>query len=309
MRNTNLLPCMLLLGEWDGAGAVVKRAIRMHQIQHPEDEMANASHVVDFLKSRFSNRVASSYEQSKELPISREFWHIGIEDVDRSNEWDCRTIPGSSKFHSILGSSQTDPTLLLVRELSCFCAPCINLDWVNCEQQTHVSHWRVVRLRPKAAGPVQAQIALAEEPTNLGGIGGVGEQGDIVQLGDNFMIPAEEGNEEGVDFYILQCQRAKFQVQQDLLCPWGGDFKRVDYVISGSYYQKYGRASDTYVLLDASPIAYVDAHLVRHCKFPMVLASHVVRGNSAVYRLGAETEFLIKEALRNWWATDLAVEM
>lgn len=62
------------------------------------------------------------------------------------------------------------------------------------------------------------------------------------------------------------------------------------------------------MLLDASPIAHVDAHLVRHCKFPMVLASHVVRGNTAIYRLGADTEVLIKEALRNWWSTDLALE-
>lgn len=280
----------------------------MHQIQHPEDEMANAQHGVNFLKSRFSNRVMSSYEQSKELPISREFWHIGIEDEDRSNEWDCRTIPGSSKFHSILGSSQTDPTLLLVRELSCFCAPCINLDWVNCEQQSHVSHWRVVRLRPKAAGPVQAQIALAEDARNLPDSAGTGALGDIVLLGDNFVIPAEEGNDEGVEFYILQCQKEKFQVQEDFLDPWGGDFRRGDFVISGSYYQKYGRASDTYVLLDASPVAHVDAHLVRLCKFSMTLASHVVRGNSAVYRLSADTELLIKEALRNWWATDLPLE-
>lgn len=58
-------------GEWDGAGAVVKRAIRTHQIQHPEDEMTNAQHCVDFLKSRFSHRALSPYEQSKDLPVSR----------------------------------------------------------------------------------------------------------------------------------------------------------------------------------------------------------------------------------------------
>jgi hypothetical protein len=101
-------------GEWDGAGAVVKRALRKHQLQHPEDELANAEQCVQFLKSRFSHRVLSSYEQSKEVPIFREFWHIGVDDVDRSNSWACRTIPGSRQFHSIVGSSESDPTVLLV---------------------------------------------------------------------------------------------------------------------------------------------------------------------------------------------------
>lgn len=73
-------------GEWDGAGAVAKRALRTHQIQHPEDELANASQCVDFLKTKFSHRAVSSSDVSKEVPISRVFWHIGLGDVDRVNE-------------------------------------------------------------------------------------------------------------------------------------------------------------------------------------------------------------------------------
>lgn len=121
-------------GEWDGAGAVVKRALRQHQIQHPEDELANAHQCVEFLKAKFSHRVIGSSDVRNEVPISRVFWHIGPEEVDRSNEWKCRTIPGSRQFHSIFGCSLTDSTLLMVRDLSCFCAPCINQEWVSCEQ-------------------------------------------------------------------------------------------------------------------------------------------------------------------------------
>jgi hypothetical protein len=51
-------------GEWDGAGAIVKRALRMHQIQHPEEELTNAEQCVEFLQSRFTSRALSSYEQS-----------------------------------------------------------------------------------------------------------------------------------------------------------------------------------------------------------------------------------------------------
>lgn len=296
---------VLRLGEWDGAGAVVKRALRMHQIQHPEDELSNVQHCVDFLMSRLSHRVLSSYEQSKVVPVSREFWHIGVGDVDRSADWGCKTISGSRQYHSIMGASETDPTLLMVRELSCFCGPCIDQNWSSCEQQSHVGGWRVVRLRPKDAGPVQQQIEANDDPANWlhGGLD-LGH-GDMTQVGDNFMIPAEEGNDEGVDFYILQCVKAKFQVQEDFLCPWGGDFRRGDHALCATYYQKYGRARNTYVLLDRSKIAHVEPHLVRACKFPMVLAPHTVRGSTAVYKLGPETEQILKDALSHWWSLEL----
>lgn len=43
-----------------------------------------------------------------------------------------------------------------------------------------------------------------------------------VEIGDNFMIPADEDNDEGVDFYILQCQGAKFEVLEEFQDSWGG---------------------------------------------------------------------------------------
>lgn len=74
----------------------------------------------------------------------------------------------------------------------------------------------------------------------------------------------------------------KFQVEQDFMCPWNGDFKKGDDVIVGTYYKKHGRSIDTYVFFDTSTIAHVDAHLVRALKFPMALAAHTVCGNSIV---------------------------
>ena len=35
---------------------------------------------------------------------------------------------------------------------------------------------------------------------------------DLLNVGDNFVVPTEIGNEEGVDFYVLQCQIPKFKV-------------------------------------------------------------------------------------------------
>jgi hypothetical protein len=291
-------------GEWDGAGAVVKRALRMHQIQHPKEELANAEQCVEFLHSSFTSRALSSYEQSTTECVRREFWYIKVDDVDKSNNWACRMISGSRKLHLVLGFYESDPTFLMVRELTCFCGPCIDEDWSNCEQRSHVSEPRVVRLRPVDTHQVRLQIETNDDPEDWE-YGGVDEEiGDLLRVGENFAVPAPEGNDEGVEFYVLQCQRAKFMVEEDFVCPWEGDFKRGDYAVAGTYYMKHGRSADLYVFLDTSSMAHVDVHLIRACKFPMFLAAYSVKGHSIVYKMTEETRAVIEEALRDWWAQE-----
>jgi hypothetical protein len=95
------------------------------------------------------------------------------------------------------------------------------------------------------------------------------ELGDLVVLGDNFMIHVEEENEDGVDFYILQCTRSKFELQEPLHCPWSGIFALGDEVIKAKYFKKHRRGDKTYVFCNKAVDVHVDAHLVRACKFPM----------------------------------------
>lgn len=64
------------------------------------------------------------------------------------------------------------------------------------------------------------------------------------------MIPLLEGNDKGIDFYIIQCQKSKFEVQEDFVCPWKEEFHARDNALIENYYQKYGRGSTTFVLLD-----------------------------------------------------------
>jgi hypothetical protein len=78
---------------------------------------------------------------------------------------------------------------------------------------------------------------------------------------------------------------------------WGIKFEAGDYVIQGTYYQKYGVGDNKYVYLSA---AYVDVHLVRACKFPMILASHRVKGDAAVYKMSDDTLTMIEQPLRKW---------
>ena len=121
---------------------------------------------------------------------------------------------------------------------------------------------------------------------------------NLVQPGDNFDVPAAENNDEGVSYYVLQCQRPKHIVEHEFDCVWGGHFEAGDYVISGTYYQKWGRpTANNYVFLRNSTEAFVDASSVLACKFQMTPRRHRVQGNDNVYTLSDETVDVINTAL------------
>ena len=99
---------------------------------------------MEFLKENYSTRVANSYHQSRTNPISRVFWNIGEFEVDlRDSSMKCRTLPRSKSLYSIMGFSMTDPTLIRTRELSCFCVPCVDGNWLSCENPSHVHEWKI----------------------------------------------------------------------------------------------------------------------------------------------------------------------
>lgn len=175
---------------------------------------------------------------------------------------------------------------------------------MHCEQKSHVEDWRLVRLRPTNALEVQEQIECQDDPMNWVASVSDNSHSTLLTVGDNFMIPAFEGNDEGVDFYVLQCTKNRFQVEEDFICPWGESFQKGDFAVAGTYYQKYGRGSNTFVYLERSVQAHVHASKIRVAKFPMILASHVVRGGDAVYKMTDETLDMIQQVLSAWWATD-----
>lgn len=63
-------------GEWDGAGAVVKRALRTEQLLNPQRRLQNAADCVDFLESSMGGQVASRYGGIRfSLPLLVLFLH------------------------------------------------------------------------------------------------------------------------------------------------------------------------------------------------------------------------------------------
>ena len=138
----------------------------------------------------------------------------------------CARIPGSSKMHSIFAPDQCDLTKLLLRELLCFCGPCLDENFAQCESGAYVKAWTVFKIQPRNIGYAAALLA-EEDDEDSWEYEYDGEcMGDLVQPGDNFAVPAEEGNDEGVAFYILQCQQAKHVVEEDFECVWGGNSRQ-----------------------------------------------------------------------------------
>lgn len=129
---------MFFLGEWDGARAVVKWRLRAEQIMNLGWQLQNARHVVDFLTKHLSSRISSSFAQSTTKDISCYFWHMGENDVHRSNLYDCKTLPGSSKLHSVRGFSRIDPTQLMIQQVLYFCNAYIDSQWNKSENKSHI---------------------------------------------------------------------------------------------------------------------------------------------------------------------------
>jgi hypothetical protein len=118
-------------------------------------------------------------------------------DANRSTLHLCDHIPSSQKLHSIFGFSPTHPTMLLVRSLSCFYAPCIDQDWEKCEVTSHVPLQWPIKLQPKNIDFVQTLIETMEKPSACEQEANGEDMGFFVCVGDNFAILAKEGNNEG----------------------------------------------------------------------------------------------------------------
>jgi hypothetical protein len=93
-----------------------------------------------------------------------------------------------------------------------------------------VKPWCVVQLCLHNIQHIINQVDLHNNPEDWEFDGSSESPRNLVVVEDNFAVLALPGNEVGVDFFVLQCQRKKYQVQVDFECPWNGDFKIEDFV-------------------------------------------------------------------------------
>ena len=123
------------------------------------------------------------------------------------------------------------------------------------------------------------------------------EMSDLLNIGDNFVVPVEEDNAKGVQFYTLQCQQPKFKVTASFKCVWRCEFQAGDFIVAATYYQKQGTSNRSYVFLSESRTAYVDAHLIRMYKFFIPPTSYRVKGDDTIYQISKDTLALIQSSL------------
>ena len=117
-----------------------------------------------------------------------------------------------------------DPMKIAIRDLSCFCALCQMRDWKACENTSHVQPLKLVTLKthiPWHVRDVMQRLGDGDDSQN--GFDGA-NFADLLELGDNYAIPALLGNVKGVEFYLLACQRPKFWVEMDFKYKWGNSF-------------------------------------------------------------------------------------
>jgi hypothetical protein len=153
--------------------------------------------------------------------IKRFIHNVLIQDLvrARAGPWDCATVDGTQKLHSISSLSAADPTQLMVCQLSCFCSSYISEKWEMCLNLEHVTPWRLVKLRPKNMRVVRHIIIDRLEEDDDSQFGGDHNVlADELHIGDNFAMLADERNDKGVPYYVLQCQRPTFVVTARFDC-------------------------------------------------------------------------------------------
>jgi hypothetical protein len=90
--------------------------------------------------------------------------------------------------------------MLMVRKLSCFC---VFEKCKACQNVFHVLPWWLLKLKLNNIKLVRDQMQQFEDLDDIEYDGNDKELSDLLQIGDNFVIPTIKGNLEGVDFYLF----------------------------------------------------------------------------------------------------------
>jgi hypothetical protein len=140
-------------------------------------------------------------------PFHRFFWHIKFIDVDRnSTTYACEAIEGTMKIHSICGMNKNWMTQFLVEALVCFYVDCLNGQWECCLNLPWIGDWI-----PRHLMPIDNKFIKKTMLDNWDGHRSFGIEGDdlvaMLEIADNFVVNVKIGNVEGVDFYLICCNK------------------------------------------------------------------------------------------------------
>ncbi|KAL3685613.1 hypothetical protein R1sor_003635 [Riccia sorocarpa] len=174
----------------DGLGGMNKNALEREQRKGIRGhKLEDAADAVQFLTSKFELDREMAYEHQQNA--RRFFWEVKVGEVDRSKELDCLPIKGTRSLHCFHGYTRSNPTLLRIKELSCFCAVCVDDEGVRCPAQAYTGKWKLESIHPIKPQDV---IAFAEEIGSGVGQGvdwSEGSIAELIEVGDFFAVEVE----------------------------------------------------------------------------------------------------------------------
>lgn len=134
----------------------------------------------------------------------------------------------------------------------------------GCENKDRTGAWAQVTLRPTGAIPDALVDDEDEEPV-FGG--DYDELSGLLQPGDTFAVPCDDE----ADYYLAQCTRPRFRVEEVETDGWGTPVTVDDMVVECLYFSVKSKLRDChkYVLNEDQPKALIFSHLIRSVRFDM----------------------------------------
>ena len=143
--------------------------------------MRNAVRARRVIVSNAHDMYSYCQEQMKICEGKAERTFFKVEEIDRSNDCQAKTVKATRALHC---DQALSPTLLLTRNLACFCGPCRTCNTQECLNRDHVNDWcrvdlttgEVLRSREKATSVIapdsQTRVITSEtsvcHPTHTG---------------------------------------------------------------------------------------------------------------------------------------------
>lgn len=258
-------------GEHDGAGAVVKSALRKWQlVRDGQSLMVSAADAVKLLTERLSGAAATSYPSKAAVRegVNRRFILVGESDVDRSVPYDCKQIPGTRSFHAVRGAGGTNVTTLFHRELACFCRHCFNKEFHRCESTAYAGPWTQVELQPLQLPPRDdLEDDGDDDDADAPRFGGEdhNELPALLEPGDFFAVRAEDENEM---YWLAKCTQGMHKLTAPTRDQWGGEFEAGDVVVCCKYLSHHSSVTGLrkYEFSVPNEEAIIYSHLVKAIK-------------------------------------------
>lgn len=280
-------------GQWDGAGAHVKEALRREQVKPDGVRLHNSSDVVTFLRQAM-NREYAGYHSARRS-VHRHFYDVKEADVNQFQAPNARTVEGTRSFHQVR-SVGLEGTSLQTRRLSCFCKFCLDGGDGPCDSAGFVEPFTLIRLEPCEPQTLtrRDRARLDAQETRLHPHMSARESlAATLEVGDHFAVLADDGT-GFPEFWILQCQEPLHGVEEDKMeDTWGQTVYRGEQIVIGTYYKQRGSSRSSYIREDPRRPAFIYSHLVVATKFDLPAATHRQkggRGGTQVYKLTTEAQ-------------------